>query len=108
MKADRAVFQDGGLGQGPGRVRQSLGEQAQAQPDTETASRRNVKRPSQDHESSRLTPQLSLDIQIEGAHHVQMGRGALFLIRGRYLARVGSYLKATYLEHLKKFNLLLP
>lgn len=75
MKADRAVFQDGGLGQGPGRVRQSLGEQAQAQPDTETASRRNVKRPSQGHESSRLTPQLSLDIQIEGAHHVQMGRG---------------------------------
>ena len=34
--------------------------------------------------------------------------GALFLIRGRYLARVGSYLKATYLKHLKKFNLLLP
>lgn len=34
--------------------------------------------------------------------------GALFLIRGRYLARVGSYLKVTYLEHLKKFNLLLP
>lgn len=32
MKADRAVFQDGGLGQAPGRVRQSLGEQAQPAP----------------------------------------------------------------------------